>query len=96
MSFNTVSAAQATEAEEKDDRDIICDEVFADITGAADEQARGAPPHAAVLSFTVYLPASTRVSASERVCAIRGLDAAQTSSASPTSAATLRCWRRIS
>ncbi|KAK9822986.1 hypothetical protein WJX81_000828 [Elliptochloris bilobata] len=30
----------ATEAEEKDDRDIICDEVFADITGAVGEQAR--------------------------------------------------------
>lgn len=36
------TSLQATEAEEKDDRDIICDEVFADITGAVGEQARGA------------------------------------------------------
>ena len=33
----------ATEAEEKDDRDVICAEVFADITESMNRSARGAP-----------------------------------------------------
>jgi hypothetical protein len=31
----------ATEAEEKDDRDVICGEVFADVTGELNGAARG-------------------------------------------------------
>jgi len=33
--------AQATEAENKEDREIVCEEVFCDITGRLDEDARG-------------------------------------------------------
>ena len=32
---------QATEAETKDDREVVCSELFADITGAVDNNAQG-------------------------------------------------------
>lgn len=32
---------QATDAEAKDDREIVCSEVFADVTGSLDENALG-------------------------------------------------------
>lgn len=32
---------QATDAEAKDDREIVCSEVFADVTGSLDENAVG-------------------------------------------------------
>lgn len=34
---------QATEAETKEDREIICEEVFCDITGQLDFVAKGVP-----------------------------------------------------
>ena len=32
---------QATDAEAKDDREIVCSEVFADVTGSLDDNALG-------------------------------------------------------
>jgi len=36
-----VSLEQATEAEGKDDREVICKEIFADVTEELDELAQG-------------------------------------------------------
>lgn len=36
-----MTAVQATDAEQKEDREIICGEVFADVTGELDELAQG-------------------------------------------------------
>lgn len=33
--------SQATEAEQKDDREILCGEIFSDVTGELDELAQG-------------------------------------------------------
>ena len=34
---------QATEAEGKEDREIVCEEIFNDVTGVLDENAQGGP-----------------------------------------------------
>ena len=34
---------QAIEAEQKEDREIVCAEVFSDVTGELDDQAKGKP-----------------------------------------------------
>lgn len=39
--FFNLSAVQATQAEQKEDREIVCSEVFADVTGKLDEVAQG-------------------------------------------------------
>lgn len=35
------ACCQAIDAEAKDDREIVCSEVFADVTGTVDERAQG-------------------------------------------------------
>lgn len=47
--LHTYLHLQATEAENKEDREIVCEEVFCDITGRLDDAARGehAAGHAA-------------------------------------------------
>jgi len=37
----TSACCQAIDAEAKDDREIVCSEVFADVTGTVDERAQG-------------------------------------------------------
>jgi hypothetical protein len=45
----------ATDAEEKEDRDIVCSEVFADITGELNTAARGKINHLFYYFISLYL-----------------------------------------